>query len=578
MPPSGPAALLTGYPNTSFDFFPYAGIHRPIYLYSVPPRHIKDVTVITQIDGVDGLVQIEIKASSAGSSGRVTLRSAGKPIEASLKFDGSTATTTLRVPSARLWSPDDPYLYSLEVDLLKGKSVVDQYTLDMGIRTIEVTGDRLLLNGKPIKLRGFGRHEDFYASGRGLNLPLVVKDHALMKWVGANSFRTSHYPYSEEEMALADREGFLVIDETPAVGLTFDDDAETIAARLEICQQQTRDLIARDKNHPCVILWSIANEPQPPRMFERLLGGSSEPIDPAATGFLQSLIDLAHELDATRPMTFAGVMGGPVEWLALSDVVCINRYWGWYVQPGQPEEGAAILDQELDSLYETLAKPIIVTEFGADAVAGMHSQPPRMWSEEYQAALLRGYLEVADRKPFVAGMHIWNLADFQAIQSVLRVDGMNFKGVFTRDRRPKLAAHLLREYWLARPALIESDEGKLAALSEQPAPPRALFDPEASFADILAWVVQHLDGKYPDLHRVLRFNLAEEGSYLLVITAGQANILRDVDLPADATVTIKPKDARKVLTGRLKPVVALAMGKVKISGDLAALAILQDLA
>ena len=108
--------------------------------------------------------------------------------------------------------------------------------------------------------------------GRGLNVPLIVKDYSLLKWIGANSYRTSHYPYSEEQMMLADREGILVIDEIPAVGLMFEDGEENIQTRLDLCKQQMKELVARDKNHPSVIMWSVANEPFPADLMRRFAG------------------------------------------------------------------------------------------------------------------------------------------------------------------------------------------------------------------------------------------------------------------------------------------------------------------
>lgn len=571
----GPTALLS-FPSTTYDFFPYAGLHRPVVLYTVPERHITGVTVVTQVNVPEAIVHVTVHTSRTGGSGRVTLRGEQGDIEQALAFDEHVGTTVLQVPAARLWSPQDPYLYELVIDLVDNDILTDRYTLEIGIRTVQVTDSQLLLNGQPVFLRGFGRHEDFYITGRGFHRPLIVKDYGLMKWVGANSYRTSHYPYSEEEMMIADREGFLIIDETPAVGLGFDDGAENIQARLTTALQQTRDLITRDKNHPSVIMWSVANEPVPPRMLERLVSGGDEPLDPVGAAFLKALIDLAHELDPTRPATLVGAMGGPVEWLALGDVVCINRYWGWYLQPGQPELGAELLSQELDTLYEALRKPIILTEFGADTVSGMHSHPPRMWSEEYQEEFLRGYLEVASQKPFVAGVHIWNFADFQAVQSILRVDGMNLKGVFTRDRRPKMAAHLLRRLWTKPSERIQQAIVEQATL-EMSTPPSEPFSLDASFEEIFAEAARRLSGKYPGMNRRLTFHLAEEGVYSLVVNDGIAIASRDAGAPADATVRIRPKDARKLLTGRMKPLVALVTGKVKIEGDLQALAILQDL-
>jgi len=238
-------------------------------------------------------------------TGHVTLVGDGQTVEADITFAAGVAEIALAVPAARLWSTSDPYLYELTI-----ATSGDRYTLPIGIRTVEVLGGQILLNGQPVQLNGFGRHEDFFASGRGLNLPLLVKDYDLMRWVGANSYRTSHYPYSEEEMQLADREGFLIIDETTAVSLQFDT-AEHVAERLRMCLQQTEELIARDKNHPSVVMWSVANEPMLPNFMARLSGQDTSPADPSTTEFFQTLIARARQLDATRPITLVGVMGGP---------------------------------------------------------------------------------------------------------------------------------------------------------------------------------------------------------------------------------------------------------------------------
>jgi beta-glucuronidase len=299
------------------------------------------------------------------------------------------------------------------------------------VRTVKIEGDQLLLNGQPIYLQGFGRHEDFPVTGRGYLPAVVVKDYALLQWPGANSFRTTHYPYSEQMMDLADRLGFLVIDETPAVGLFFAEDG--LARRLELCRQFTQELIARDKNHPSVIAWSLANEPHSNR--------------PAARDFFRNLFDLARSLDGTRPVTLVSMLGLAEESFEFCDFLCLNRYSGWYTESGRLDQGVARLSAELDALHARFGKPLVLSEFGADTIAGMHAQPPEMFSEEYQAEMLTRYIEMLRSKPYVVGEHVWNMCDFKTGQAVIRMGGMNLKGVFTRDRRPKLAAHRLRELW-----------------------------------------------------------------------------------------------------------------------------------
>ena len=272
-----------------------------------------------------------------------------------------------------------------------------------------------------------------------------IRDIELLRWVGANSFRTSHYPYAEEVMDLADRLGVLVINEIPAVGLDFEDSAELTEQRLSQCLQQLRELIERDKNHPSTIMWNVANEPMA-GMPLGVADPAQEAVE-AGTRFFTRMYQEAHRLDSTRPVTLVGVQGGPHDWHGIFDVVCVNRYYGWYTQSGRLEEGRETLAQELDSLYRKFGKPIMITEFGADAIAGTHAHPSEMWSEEYQAEFILGFLDVAAERSFMAGMHVWAFADFKTGQGVNRATGLNHKGVFTRDRRPKLAAHLLRDRW-----------------------------------------------------------------------------------------------------------------------------------
>ncbi|MBI5303853.1 MAG: beta-glucuronidase [Chloroflexi bacterium] len=418
------------YPPASFDFFPFCGIHRPVLVYATPRLAIADLTVTTSISGNTGIVRVKLNREEGdAATARFTLRGANVVTETTIA--GAATEIELQVPDAALWSPDSPHLYDLSVELARGGETFDRYTLPIGIRTIAIQDDTLLLNGKPIYLKGFGRHEDFPIAGRGLMPALIVKDYALMKWIGANSFRTTHYPYSEQMMDLADRLGFLVIDETPAVGLFFAE--EGLARRLELCRQYTQELVARDKNHPSVIAWSIANEPHS--------------WLPAAKPFFKNLYDQCKSLDPTRPITLTTYIGVGEESFEFCDLMCLNRYFGWYSQSGKIAEGAACLSAELDALYQKYRKPLILTEFGADTISGFHAQPPEMFAEEFQAELLAAYIQVLRRKPFVIGEHVWNMCDFKTSQAVQRVGGMNLKGVFTRDRRPKLAAHRLREIW-----------------------------------------------------------------------------------------------------------------------------------
>jgi beta-glucuronidase len=354
------------------------------------------------------------------------------------------------VDGVRPWRPGEGYLYELTAELRgQNGAVVDSYSLPVGIRSVRVDGPRFLINEEPFHFRGFGKHEDAAVRGKAHDNALMVHDFALMDWLGANSFRTSHYPYAEEVLEYADRHGIVVIDETAAVGInsglaagafgaephtTFSPDTINDVTQ-EAHRRAIRELIARDKNHPCVVLWSITNEP--------------ESVTPEARAYFEPLATETRELDRTRPIAFANVMGSTPDRDVLTDlfdVVMLNRYFGWYASPGDLASAEVELEAEIAAWVDAYDKPIIFTEYGADTMPGVHEVVPGMWSEEYQADLLAMFHRVFDRFDAVVGEHIWNFADFATVPGVMRVDG-NKKGVFTRERRPKLAAHQLRRRW-----------------------------------------------------------------------------------------------------------------------------------
>ena len=430
--------------NYFHDFFNYAGLHRPVWLYTTPSSYVDDVTVVTGLDGTTGTVSYSVEAH--GGAVAVALHDA-EGVEVA-RAEGASGELT--VENVTPWRPGEGYLYDLEVDVLaEDGSRLDVYSLPVGIRTVAVDGTRFLINGEPFHFTGFGKHEDSAVRGKGHDDAFMVHDFALMDWIGANSFRCSHYPYAEEVLEYADRHGIVVIDETPAVGLnmglaggifgpqgltTFSE--ETInSATQGVHRQAIRELIARDKNHPCVVIWSIANEP--------------ESDTPASRAYFEPLAAEAKRLDPSRPVGFVNVMLAPVDEDVISDmfdVLMLNRYYGWYVNTGDLPAAERELEAELNGWVEKHGKPIIMTEYGADAVAGRHSITPSPWTEEYQVAVLEMSHRVFDRIDAVVGEQIWNFADFATGPGVFRVDG-NKKGVFTRDRRPKAAAHVLRRRW-----------------------------------------------------------------------------------------------------------------------------------
>lgn len=441
------------YPNSNYDFFPYSGLHRAVWLYTVPKAaHMFDITLTTSFNGSTGNIHAKVDKIGNATTGKVIVTDKeGKKIIMPIRFSGQTAEVDVQIPDVKLWSTESPYLYNVTVEIGNGNKTIDSYSLETGVRTIQVEGDNILLNGKPIHLRGFGKHEDFPIFGRGVAQPVTIKDFALMKWLGANSFRTSHYPYDETVYAEADKQGILIIDEMPSVGLVFYDEPENISRRKELCDQMLQEMITRDKNHPSIIMWCVANEPSPKTLGSNVMSGTNDAAaeeSRIAKEFLGDLIHQAKQLDPTRLATFVGVMGGPAEWMAECDVIAINRYYGWYTHTGNFAMAERYFGGELDKLHNDWKKPIVVTEFGADAIAGHHASEDEMFSEEFQTKMINAYLDIANTKPFVSGMMIWGFADFKTAQALLRVGAMNLKGVFTQDRKPKAAATLLKQRWV----------------------------------------------------------------------------------------------------------------------------------
>ncbi|MEM8814382.1 MAG: glycoside hydrolase family 2 TIM barrel-domain containing protein [Pseudomonadota bacterium] len=418
------------FPPTRPDFFPYGGLHGPVELLALPENGLDDVHISTDVTAERATVIVSAVAHGSLSA-ELTLNGER------LCYARGNSGVHLEVPRPERWSPGSPTLYELTVTLARDGGPVDELSLPLGLRSVRCEGKQLLLNDEPVFLRGFGRHEDADISGRGQNLPVMVKDFNLLRWCGANSFRTSHYPYSEAQLDWADRQGVLVVSELASVNLDFRRVTDkTLERHLNALRQQ----IARDHRHASVIAWSLANEPG--------YLGEAEYDEAHAGPYWDRLFAEARVLDPSRPLTTANVQYAGLDDPAFerADIIGLNRYYGWYTAPAQIERGVARLKDELDELARRFDKPIALWEFGADAVAGEHATYDQLFTEEYQAALIDAYLELAESHPACVAAHVWNLADFRTAQHFRRVV-VNRKGVFTRDRKPKRAAFAIRKRW-----------------------------------------------------------------------------------------------------------------------------------
>ena len=412
----------------NFDFFNYAGITRPVHLYTTPAAYIRDVTVAADMTGtlrytVDTVGEGDVKVEILDAEGCVVACADG-------------AAGTVQVENARLWQPrpGTPYLYTALVRFGK-----DEYRQKFGFRSVEVSGHKFLINGAPFYFKGPCKHEDSAFRGRGYDACVTVTDLKLYEWLNANCLRMSHYPYAEEVYDLCDRLGIVVIDETPAVGIGAGaacDPYQTFPLKT-YHSAVLRAMIERDKNHPCVVLWSLGNEPD------------TEHFPESARDYWRPLYEQAHAQDPQdRPVTMVCCQNDYTKDITTRtmDVVCINRYYGWYNLSGDLDNAAYAFEKELD-FWETIDKPLILSEYGADTVAGMHGFTPEMFTEEFQVEYYRTINGCLDERRFVVGEWPWNFADFSTQQGPMRVGSCNRKGLFTRERTPKLAAHYFRDRW-----------------------------------------------------------------------------------------------------------------------------------
>ncbi|XP_071946567.1 beta-glucuronidase-like [Antedon mediterranea] len=437
--PRNPNKYPKGYfaQNYFMDFFNYAGIHRPVKLHTTPNLYIDDITVVTNVTKATGVVDYVIHVKGSGCSSMVSYKIRLLDADGHEVAIGQTASGQLLVPNANLWWPytmsDHPaYLYTLKVRV-EDKTSFDVYDLPVGIRTVKLNKTKFLINDKPFYFLGIGKHEDADIRGRGFDYPIMVKDINLMKWLGINSFRTNHYPYAEEILDLCDEHGIVVIDESTAVGMKKAENFGDISFYNHISVME--ELVSRDKNHPSVVMWSVANEPN-----------STLAV---AGPYMKNIIKYTKLLDSTRPVTL--VTGGDLkarfdQAAKYGDVICMNTYYSWYGDDGHLDVIYKQAEANLREWFDMYQRPVIQAEYGAGCIAGFHTDPPVMFSEEYQEEFLKEYFRVFDelRREFLVGEMVWVFADFMTHQST-KLAGGNTKGILTRQRQPKSVAKIIKQ-------------------------------------------------------------------------------------------------------------------------------------
>ena len=412
---------------TYFDFANDSGIHRSVLLYSRPHQGIEDIIIKTKHDDISAEIHYQISSQEPCQSIQIKDQS-GHIVG---KGNGNSGVISIMYPN--LWKVGCGYLYTLHVE-----TEHDVYEESFGIRQIEIKDGQLMINDQPIYMKGFGMHEDHLTIGKGHSTAHALRDFNLLKWIHANSFRTSHYPYDEEMYRLADLYGILIINEIPAVGLNFWSNRAVFIEgtvdqkTLQVHKNQLTELVNRDKNHPSVVMYSVANE--------------ANTHETGAVPYFEAVFQHVRSI-TTLPIMIVEWVGATSNKVAhMADVIGLNRYIGWYTNLEDLSVIPEKLKKDLMDYHEIFHKPIMLTEFGADTIAGLHTLPAQVFSEEYQLEFIKTYIKTIRELPFVIGEHVWNFADFMTKPGLTRMHG-NKKGVFTRDRQPKMVAHWLKDFW-----------------------------------------------------------------------------------------------------------------------------------
>jgi beta-glucuronidase len=417
-----------GVPTVNTDWWNYGGLTRDVLLVETPATFISNFRVRLK-PGTTDTIEASVQLDGADKEQAVKISLPTLKLAAEMKADANGfAQFELSTPNLPLWSPEQPVLNDVEIS-----SGVDQLKDSVGFRTIATSGTDVLLNGHKVFLRGICIHEENPLRGGRAWSEHDAK--LLLGWakkLNCNFVRLAHYPHNEHMARLADEMGIMVWEETPVYWTIQWTNAETLAN----AKKQLGDEILRDQNRASVIVWSVANE---------------TPVGEARTKFLKSLVDEARALDGTRLVSAAmevrtdpddpnhKIVDDPFG--EFTDLCSFNEYTGWY--DGLPDK--------IDRLRWSIKydKPVVISEFGADAKQGFHADALTRFSEEYQKDVYKRTLPMLERIPGFSGCTPWILCDFRSPRRPLPgiQDGWNIKGLIGHDGKKKKAFAVLNSFY-----------------------------------------------------------------------------------------------------------------------------------
>lgn len=407
-------------PTENTDWFNYGGIFRDIEIIHLPDTFIKSFGISLVPDGCFDKIAVRVKLSS-DDNGAAVLKIDGLGIDENIEIKNGEAEVILNA-KPHLWSPEDPFLY--DVSLEYGK---DHVTDRVGFREVKVNGREILLNGKGIFLKGISMHEESVQNGRALTDDERRENILIAKELGCNFIRAAHYPHHERLARTADELGIMLWEEIPVYWAIRFDREETF----EDAHNQLAELIERDFNRASVIIWSVGNE--------------NADTD-SRLSFMKRLAEHAHSVDKTRLVSAACLVDEAENKIAdrladSLDIIGVNEYCGWY-SPDFERLPALMKNSSPD-------KPVIITEFGADAMRGNTGDPKRKGTEEYQAGVYEKQLEVLTKIDYIKGISPWILYDFRCPRRTASIQKYyNRKGLLDETKTyRKPAFYVLQKYY-----------------------------------------------------------------------------------------------------------------------------------
>ncbi|MDD2214249.1 MAG: glycoside hydrolase family 2 TIM barrel-domain containing protein [Oscillospiraceae bacterium] len=426
------------------DYMTYGGIIRAVSLEQLPQVYLRHLKT-TPLWNPKGSWQLRVELALANISTtaqhcvpEVQLPELATgyawPEQRLAAGEERQVRTVLDLPTAQAWSPEMPQLYRVVAQLSQNGQVTDDLIERTGLREIRLDGSDLRLNGRKLRIKGFCRHEDHPSFGCALPFAAIQQDLVLLKDLGANSVRTSHYPNSELFLDLCDEQGILVWEENHARGLTEEQMRNpNFEPQAEAC---IREMIRVDYNHPCIYIWGILNECASDTSYGRSCYARQ--------------YELIGQLDRSRPRSSASCKFLTDRCLDLPEVVSFNIYPEWYNDQAAP----AFLTELYTWVQEETAgrgKPFLITETGAGAIYGYRTPSQAKWSEEYQAQALRDQLAAVFNQPGCSGVYVWQFCDVRVSREWFssRPRSMNNKGVVDEYRRPKLSYAVVQDCFRA---------------------------------------------------------------------------------------------------------------------------------